>query len=149
MLCVGDEPAPHDVPVLLVDDDPHFCSGLARALESTPLRPMVVHGGAAALRFLTRAQPYEDAPQPAFVLLDFNLPDLTATAVLADIRRTAALATIPVLVISQIPGAADEAAALAAGADAYRAKPSRSSALRELVVEFWKTHRGPDGDPGR
>ena len=47
--------------------------------------------------------------------------------------------------MSQIPGRADETAALRAGAQAYEGKPSRAAALRELLVDFWRTH----GDPRR
>ena len=79
--------------------------------------------------------------RPGFVVLDFNLPDLNAPAALAD----PLLRALPVLVLTQIPGPADERAVLAAGARAYHGKPSRAAALRELLVDFWRTH----GDPGR
>jgi CheY-like chemotaxis protein len=57
--------------------------------------------------------------------------------------------SVPVLVLTQIPGDADERAALGAGALAYHAKPSRAAALRELLVDFWRMHGGPHGDPDR
>jgi CheY-like chemotaxis protein len=97
------------------------------------------------LRFLARAAPFDGASRPAFVVLDFNLPDLDAPAVLADMRTDPLHRAIPVLVVSQIPGPSDESAALRAGAQAYQAKPSRAAALRDLLVRFWQTH----GDPGR
>lgn len=130
-----------DVPILVVDDDPRFCAAVDRALAAVPLRPLAVHTAVDALRFLARP----DAPRPAFVVLDFNLPDLNAPAVLADplLRR------IPVLVLTQIPGPADERAALGAGAQAYHAKPSRAAALRELLLDFWRAHADPHGDPDR
>jgi CheY-like chemotaxis protein len=161
MLCTGDETTrresprrrreavftrPADgVPILVVDDDPNFCTAVARALASGPFLPFSVRGGADALRFLARVAPFEDAPRPAFVVLDFNLPDLDAPAVLAGMRAHPLHRTIPVLVVSQIPGSADETAALGAGAQSYQAKPSRPAALRDLLVGFWETH----GDPGR
>src|SRR5437899_2195725 len=102
MLCTGDETttregpprrrggpftAPTDgVPILIVDDDANFCAAVSRALASVPFLPFSVRGGVDALRFLARAAPFEDAPRPAFVVLDFNLPDLNAPAVLADMR---------------------------------------------------------------
>ena len=51
--------------------------------------------------------------------------------------------TIPVLVLSQIPGRADEHAALRAGAQTYQGKPSRAAALRDLILGFWHTHARP------
>jgi CheY-like chemotaxis protein len=165
MLCTGDETttregprhrrggpftAPTDgIPILIVDDDAHFCTAVSRALASVPFLPFSVRGGVDALRFLARAAPFQDAPRPAFVVLDFNLPDLDAPAVLADMRAHPLHRAIPVLVLSQIPGPADENAALQAGAQAYQAKPSHAAALRELLLGFWCTHSGPHGHPGR
>jgi len=136
-----------DVPILVVDDDANFCTAISRALAGVPFQPFSVRSAADALRFLARAEPFADAPRPAFVVLDFNLPDLNAPAVLADLRADPLARAIPVLVLTQIPGASDEQAALQAGAQAYQAKPSRAAALRELLLDFWRTHAGRHGDP--
>jgi len=165
MLYAGDEPTPRErassrrggpfaapaggVPILIVDDDRDFCAAVGRALASTSFLPFAVPGGVEALRFLARAAPFADAPRPAFVVLDFNLPDLDAPAVLAGMRSDPQHRAIPVLVLSQIPGPADEDAALQAGAQAYQGKPSRAMALRDVLLGFWRTHVGPHGDPGR
>lgn len=74
-----------DVPILVVDDDANFCTTVSRALAGVPFRPFSVRSAADALRFLARAEPFHDAPRPAFVVLDFNRPDLDAPAVLADV----------------------------------------------------------------
>ena len=131
------------VPVLLVDDDPDFRTGVQRTLERSPLAVFTVADGTDALRFLRRQPPFSDAPRPAFIVLDYNLPDLNAPDVLGHLRADPALREIPVLVISQIPGPGDEAAALGAGAQAYSSKPSRVSALRTLVLDFWRAHGSP------
>jgi hypothetical protein len=86
MLCTGNTPAPRvagspsrsaratapaeDVPILVVDDDQDFCTGVRRALASLPFQPFAVHDGVDALRFLAGAPPFHDAPRPAFVVLD-------------------------------------------------------------------------------
>lgn len=44
-----------------------------------------------------RAAPFDDAPRPAFIVLDFNLPDMKAPAVLADLRADRRSQAIPVL----------------------------------------------------
>ena len=137
------------VPILVVDDDANFCAAVARVLAATPFRPFAVRSGVDALRFLATAPPFDDAPRPAFVVLDFNLPDLGAPAVLADMRAHPLHRAIPVLVLSQIPGPADADAALQAGAQTYQAKPSRAAALRDLLLDFWRTHGPSDGDPDR
>jgi putative two-component system response regulator len=165
MLCGADEPPPPKsgdrareasltspadaVPILVVDDDPSFRLAVSRAVASLPSRSHSVPTAADALRFLAQAPPFADAPRPTFIVLDFNLPDLNAPAVLAGLRTDPAVRAIPVLVLTQIPGAADERAALDAGAQAYHAKPSRAAALRELLLDFWRTHGGPHGDSDR
>ena len=135
MLCAGDGTTTAGIPILVVDDDRHFCTSIGRVLAETPLSPAFVRTGVDALRFLARTAPFQDAPRPAFVVLDFNLPDLKAPAVLADMRTGPTHRTIPVLVLSSIPGPADERAALHAGAQAYQGKPSRAAPLRDLLLE--------------
>jgi len=139
-----EEPA---VPVLLVDDSAQYLRVARRILErsvSPRFKVHVVASGGDALAFLTRQPPFGDAPRPAFVLLDFNLPDIDAPVVLEQLMRDDTLRSIPVLVLTQTPWPEDAAAALAAGASDYRAKPSRVSALRELVTEFWRAHPHAD-----
>jgi CheY-like chemotaxis protein len=128
--------------VLVVDDSVEFLGVARRLLEGA--RPgtdvHTVQSGAAALAFLTHAQPYTDAPRPGFVVLDFRLPDMHAPALLARMRADPATAALPVLVLSQAGWPEDARAALAAGASAFVVKPSRASALRSVLVDFWRCH---------
>lgn len=139
------------VPLLLVDDSPQFIRVARRVLErATP--SFVVHvagSGEEALAFLRREPPFTDAPRPDFVLLDFNLPDINAPAVLRHAKQDDDLRSIPFLVLTQTPWPDDDAAARAAGASDYRAKPSRVGALRDIVSEFWRAHRHAGDDPPR
>jgi CheY-like chemotaxis protein len=140
-------PSVAPIPVLLVDDNPSFLRAARQALEQA--RPaFAVHvaaSGSSALDFLERRPPYAAAPRPAFVVLDFRLPDFNAPAVLARMIGNERLRRIPVLVLSQAAWAEDEASARAAGARAYHVKPSRIRSLRELVVAFWERH-ADDGE---
>ena len=127
------------VPVLVVDDN----QGFLRAARAVLEQAFVVHtveNGADALAFLGRRPPFADAPRPAFIVLDFHLPDMDAPAVLERLGADAELAAIPVLVMSQADWEEDAAAAHAAGARQFRVKPSRVQALRETIVAFWKEH---------
>ena len=137
------------VDVLVVDDN----QGFLRAVRVVLADAFVVHtveNGAEALAFLDRRAPFADAPRPAFVILDFHLPDMNAPAVLAHLASDAGLCTIPVLVLSQADWEEDAAAARDAGARAFQVKPSRVHALRDAVVAFWEEHghAGP-GAAGR
>ncbi len=127
------------VPVLVVDDNQGFLRA-ARAVLEQAFAVHTVENGADALAFLGRRPPFTDVPRPAFIVLDFHLPDMDAPAVLRRLGADAELAAIPVLVMSQADWEEDAAAARAAGARQFRVKPSRVQALREAIVAFWKEH---------
>ena len=130
------------VPVLVVDDNPGFlrvmCSLFADA--ASPFALHTAETGRDALAFLERHPPFGDAPRPAFVVLDFRLPDMNAPAVLQRLATQEDLRGIPVLVLSQASWEQDAVAAADAGATVFRVKPSGVRALHDLVVGFWKEH---------
>jgi len=125
--------------VLVVDDNEDFLR-VARAILGDAFTVHTVESGAEALAFLERRHPFDDAPRPAFVVLDFHLPDMNAPAVLDRIGADDDLRAIPVLVLSQADWEEDRAAARAAGARQFRVKPSRVQALRDAVFAFWREH---------
>jgi CheY-like chemotaxis protein len=129
-------------PVLVVDDNPGFLRIMRSVCEqgTPPFAVHTVETGTDALAFLERRPPFGDAPRPAFVVLDYRLPDMNAPVVLEHLAQQNDLKTIPVLVLSQAGWAEDAAAATAAGATSFRVKPSRVQALRDVVVAFWKEH---------
>jgi CheY-like chemotaxis protein len=142
------EPAPHDPTVLLVDDNLMFLRVLAAVLEEgvPAFRTHGVTTGGAALAYLCDGVADSASPTLDFILLDFHLPDFDAPAVLQRLRRSSPCGNIPVLVLTQAHWAEDEAAALAAGATAFHAKPSSLAELRRVIVEFWRreVRRPPD-----
>lgn len=125
--------------VLVVDDNQGFLRA-ARAVLHEIFTVHTVENGNDALAFLERRPPFAAAPRPAFVVLDFHLPDMDAPAVLQRLAADAELRAIPVLVMSQADWEEDAVAARAAGARQFRVKPSRVKALREAIVTFWKEH---------
>jgi len=127
------------VDVLLVDDNVGFLRA-ARAVLAGTFVVHTVENGAEALAFLDRRAPFADAPRPAFVILDFHLPDMNAPTVLGHLASDAGLRAIPVLVLSQADWEEDAAAARDAGARAFQVKPSRVHALRDTIVAFWEEH---------
>ena len=128
------------IPVLVVDDNVGFLRVVQAILEDGEPRFRVhtVQSARDALAFLEQRPPFAAVPRPAFVVLDYHLPDLNAPEVLRQVRSRAELRPLPVLVLSQADWAEDETAARAAGASAFRVKPSRVRALRDVVVGFWK-----------
>ncbi len=126
--------------VLVVDDNTAFLD-VARSLLESACPAFAVQTAAsatAALVLLEHRHSAAGAPPPTFILLDFYLPDMNAPALLRRLRASSRLEQIPVLVLSQANWAGEEAEAKAAGATRFRVKPSRSHALRDVLVSFWK-----------
>lgn len=130
------------VPVLVVDDNLGFLRVVQTILEkATPSFAVhTVESGTEALAFLERRAPYAEAPRPAFIVLDFHLPDMNAPAILTELANRTDLRDIPVMVLSQAAWEEDESAARAAGAITFGVKPSKVQALRDEVIRFWKEH---------
>jgi len=135
-------PPGHAIPVLVVDDDEGFLRVASSVLADPPpdFTVSTVRSGTEAVAFLERRPPFADAPRPAFVILDLRLPDMDAPEVLARLAADGMLGDLPVLVVSQADWAEDEAALRQAGATEFRTKPSRLSALRDIVIDFWRAH---------
>ena len=79
-------------------------------------------------------------PLPSLVLLDLNLPGVSGRDVLDDIRSSARLSGLPVVVLSTSNAPADIAFAYGHRANAYVRKPNGFVALRSVanaIQDFW------------
>lgn len=85
-------------------------------------QPLLAGDGAACLRLAREAR-------PDLVMIDFDLPDMPGTAVVAALRADPATRDIPVLVLSATGDAARRLAALGAGADDFLTKPVNDQLL--------------------
>ncbi len=121
--------------LLLLEDDPVAAAVLGDALRALGWTVRVEADGVAALRAVL------DDP-PDAVLADLVLPGLDGLAVCAQIRLQPHAATMPLVVASARADA--ESAALAAGADAFVAKPTTPAVVHELLRGLV----GRRGDPG-
>jgi CheY-like chemotaxis protein len=88
--------------ILLVEDNRADIILLKKAFESAQLshRIHVVMNGDDAISFLRRGEGYQDAPRPALILLDLNLPGKDGREVLEEIKQDDALRGIPVVVLT-------------------------------------------------
>ena len=134
--------------ILLVEDNPADARLLREAMDDgaqfagdQPLFDLHwVASGEQALQFLRRATAYATAPTPDLVLLDLNLPGLHGHEVLAAIKGDAALAAIPVVVLSSSAARHDVSQAYAAHANAYMLKPvdyEQCLALVAAIRCYW------------
>ncbi|MFQ5347468.1 MAG: ATP-binding protein [Rhodothalassiaceae bacterium] len=140
---VGDEdegdalPAPprSGRPRILVADDNRINRTVFEALLA-PLDVEItaVEDGAEAIRAAA------DAP-PDLVLMDIRMPGTDGLTAIREIRGRRETATLPIIALSASGRPEDEAACLAAGANAYLAKPIDSAALYGLLERFLGQHR--------
>jgi CheY-like chemotaxis protein len=113
------------IDILLVEDDPGDVLMTREAFEHHKIRNrlFVVSDGVEALQFLHRVGPYADAPRPGLILLDLNLPRKDGREVLADIKTSPELRTIPVCVLTTSEAEEDVLRSYDLHANAYVTKP--------------------------
>ncbi len=125
----------HPVNVLLVEDDPGDVLLVREAFAERGLvtRLDVVGDGVEALRYVRGEGDYAGCGTPDLILLDLNLPRMSGAEVLAEIKGDAALATIPVVVLTTSQADDDVIRAYRDHANAYVTKPADFARFREIV----------------
>jgi CheY-like chemotaxis protein len=130
--------------VLMVEDNPGDADLTRETLEDGKLHIelTVVTDGAQAVAYLLQQPPYADVQRPDVMLLDLNLPKVSGTEVLAEMKRHEALATIPVVVLTSSDAERDVVTSYQLGASCYITKPVGLDAFQAIVrsIEgFWFT----------
>ena len=128
--------------ILLVEDNPGDVELTREGLKGAGVECeiSVVRDGEAAIAWLNHRPPYADAQRPDVVLLDLNLPRASGFEVLADIKQSAELRRIPVLILSSSRAEEDISAAYDQYANAYVAKPMGLDGFEEVakaIRGFW------------
>ena len=130
--------------VLLVEDDPATSRLVEEAFAEVNDRTSmyVAEDGVDALDFLHQRGDHRSAPQPSLILLDLGLPRKNGKSVLKELKGTADLQHIPVVVFSDSTAEEDIDDAYTLGANAYVRKPGRFSDILTVVEDindFWLT----------
>jgi CheY-like chemotaxis protein len=123
--------------ILIVDDEESTRLLLARMI-STDLEADVQLAGTSEQAMKLLENYAYDA-----ILLDLRMPGIGGLAILKDIRSMSPNATTPVIVVSSISEAQTIQECIAAGADAYHAKPVRREELIATVKKLLAARRGP------
>jgi CheY-like chemotaxis protein len=129
--------------ILLVEDDPGDVAMTREALAEYKLlvNLHVVTNGEEAVAFLRRQPPFGDAPRPALVILDLNLPRLSGQEVLAIVKSDPDLLRIPIVVLTTSTAEQDVLLSYDLHANAYVAKPvgfdSFVSVVRQIDQFFF------------
>lgn len=135
---------PQTLEVLLVEDDPGDAVLTREALANSrlPLNLTVIDSGEAALKYLFRKPPYESAARPHLIILDLNLPRVSGTEVLREIKADNDLKLIPVVVLTTSTAPSDIARSYQSGANCFVSKPLDLHEFERVVrsiKDFWAT----------
>jgi chemotaxis family two-component system response regulator Rcp1 len=130
------------IDVLLVDDSPGDIR-LTREAFRDANKDIIVHvatDGVDAMAFLRRKGDQADAPRPAIILLDLNLPRMDGREVLAQIKADPSLRTIPTIILTTSEANADIVRSYELQANSYLTKPVQLEKFESLVKsinDFW------------
>jgi two-component system, chemotaxis family, response regulator Rcp1 len=130
------------IDILMVEDNPGDVRLTREALKDSKMlnELHVVEDGVAALDFLHRRAPYENACRPDLVLLDLNLPKMDGRQVLTAIKSDPVLKVIPVVVLTTSEAEEDIVRAYHLAANCYVTKPVDLYQFNRIVhaIEgFW------------
>jgi CheY-like chemotaxis protein len=126
------------IDILLVEDDPGDVLMTREAFEHHKIRNNlhVVSDGVEALQFVRRETPYADAPRPGLILLDLNLPRKDGREVLAELKASPELRSIPVVVLTTSEAEEDILRSYDLYANAYVTKPVDFDRFVEVVRQI-------------
>jgi CheY-like chemotaxis protein len=137
-------------PILLVEDNPHDLELTLIALERSQLanEVIVVRDGADALDYLHARGSFSNREQgnPAVVLLDLKLPKVDGLEVLAEIRGSATLKSIPVVMLTSSREEQDLIRSYELGVNAYVVKPVDFQEFVRAIADlgiFWAVLNEP------
>lgn len=148
----ADTGLPETADILIVEDNPGDIRLMKEGFDASPLDPTIyaVTDGDEALDFLFQRGDYADAPRPALVILDLNLPRTNGDDVLAELKRDSDRRRIPVIVFTSSQAEDDVITSYNHYANACLTKPTKATEFMETIgkiVELWfALVRLPDDD---
>jgi DNA-binding response OmpR family regulator len=112
--------------ILVVDDDPEMVEMLRLTLTTAGYSVRTAATGKEALQKAQRSP-------PDLLVLDLLLPEMNGFSVCQELQLTPATASVPVLMITVLPGTFPRLVGVEAGATAYLNKPFRAEELLSAV----------------
>jgi DNA-binding response OmpR family regulator len=112
--------------ILIVDDDPDMVELLRMALTEAGYSACSAATGTEALAEAQRSS-------PDLVVLDLLLPEMNGFNVCENLRRNPATASVPIIMITVLPGQFPRLAGMEAGVNAYVNKPFQTQELVSCV----------------
>jgi chemotaxis family two-component system response regulator Rcp1 len=135
---------PVPIVVLLVEDSPGDVRLTREAFKDATVHIdlRVAPDGMDAMAFLRREGQHANAPRPDLILLDLNLPKKDGREVLAEIKQSAELMSIPVVILTTSAAEVDILQSYKFHANCYIAKPVDLEGFLKVVNSidnFWLT----------
>jgi two-component system response regulator len=128
------------VEILLAEDSPTDAEVTQRALKKANIaNPLLwVKDGAEALEYLHRRGRFAARAigRPRLVLLDLKMPKVDGIEVLREIRATAALQTLPVVILTSSAEESDVVRSYALGVNSYIVKPVASQRVFDEIARL-------------
>ena len=130
------------IDVLLVEDSPGDVRLTQEAVKDAKVHITlhVATDGIGAMAYLLREGIHANAPRPDLILLDLNLPRKDGREVLKEIKESATLATIPVVILTTSAAQEDVINSYRLHANCYITKPvSLDGFLKVMrsIDDFW------------
>ncbi|MGI9074919.1 MAG: response regulator [Bryobacteraceae bacterium] len=128
--------------ILIIEDSPGDVRLMREALRDVepPTTIHVAGDGEEALQFLRREGQYTEAPRPALIFLDFNLPKTDSREILRQIKEDHCLRLIPVAVLTSSDSQKDIREAYQLYANCYLRKPGDLDSFLNTIrtaANFW------------
>src|ERR1700676_3271133 len=128
--------------ILLVEDSPGDVRLTKEAFKDAKVHVNlhVATDGAAAMAFLERHGEHANAPRPDLILLDLNLPKKGGREVLAEIKESPTLRSIPVVILTTSTAEADILQSYRLHANCYISKPVDLDGFLKVIQSidnFW------------
>ena len=121
------------------DDDYLFTErAFKKSLFANPL--VRTRNGEEALDYLYQRGQFADAPRPAMMLLDLNMPGINGYTVLEKMKSDASLRSIPVVVLTTSDDPRDIEKCYDIGANSYVHKPVDLPGFIEAIArlkDYW------------
>src|ERR1700732_709278 len=130
------------IEILLVEDSPGDVRLTREAFKDAKvlINLHVASDGAEAMAFLGREGKHANDPRPDLILLDLNLPKKDGRTVLAEIKGSPSLKTIPVVILTTSDSEADILKSYLLHANGYITKPVNLDGFLRVVKSidnFW------------
>src|ERR1700694_2796906 len=121
--------APARPAILVIEDNPYNMMLVVAVLERAGLRSAQTTSAEEARRFL-------ETVHPDVILMDIQLPGEDGLSLTRELKASPATAHIPVIALTAHAMKGDDVQALAAGCDAYVAKPIDTRTFSTFVAQF-------------